>query len=497
MEETGDDEGIPLAPVAEFTEVETVNDEALAAGAEFLGLRSKLASRAAWLRRRPLDERQRAVRAWALWDWSTQPFNSVIITFVFIPLYLTSSAFLEPRVAALPVADPIRQHALDDLAAGIGGWVTFAGIAIALLAPVLGQRADATGKRKHWLGFANLTLILLMAALFFVYPAPHFFALGAALVAFGSVIDTVANVNYNALITSVSTPDTVGRISGLGWGLGYLGGILALVIVVIIDGTGWFGLDPSTGLPFRLIALGCAAWALLFGWPIYKYVPEPPVPDERERLSWKQSYLMLFQQIRYLFYTSRSTFWFLITSAIYRDGLSGIFTFGAVIAAVSFGFSPQEVIIFGIAANLVAGISTILLGRLDDYWGARRVIVGSLAVLLITGFVALFLHSLGPIIFWVFGLILCATVGPAQAASRSYLARVAPQGRESEIFGLYATCGKAASFMSAALWTIFIAAFGATIWGLLGILLVIAVGLAGLIFLVKTPPRPNRRSVNA
>ncbi|MCL1801161.1 MAG: MFS transporter [Promicromonosporaceae bacterium] len=431
------------------------------------------------------------IRAWAMWDWSTQPFNSVLITFVFIPLYLTSAAFLDPRIAELPPADPIRIHGLDELAAGVGGWMTIAGIGIALLAPVLGQRADASGRRKVWLGGANLLLVLIMAALFFVRADPAFFALGAALMAFGSVIDTVANVNYNALINSVSTPKTIGRISGLGWGLGYLGGIVALVIVVVLEMTGWFGIETAYGLPFRLIALGCAVWAVVFGWPVYRYVPEPPVAEGRRKVGWGESYVLLFRQVRSIFYTSRSTFWFLIASAIYRDGLSGIFTFGAVIAAVSFGFGVQEVMIFGIVANLVAGVSTILVGRLDDYWGARRVIILSLTVLIVAGSVALALNGLGPIVFWIFGLILCATVGPAQAASRSYLARVAPPGHESEIFGLYATSGKAASFMSAGLWTIFITTFGATIWGLLGILLVIATGLTALILLVKTPPKSS------
>ena len=444
----------------------------------------------------PEGPAKRAVRSWVLWDWSTQPFNSVLITFVFIPLYLTSAAFLEPRIAELPAGDPIRLRALDDLAAGVGGWMTLAGIGIALIAPVLGQRADASGNRKTWLGVSNLLLVGIMAALFFVRADPAYFYLGAALMAFGSVIDTVANVNYNALINSVSTPATVGRISGLGWGLGYLGGIVALVIVVALDAFNWFGMETAAGLPFRLIALGSAIWAVVFGWPLYRFVPEPPVVGEREKVSWVGSYVLLFRQVQYLFYSARATFWFLIASAIYRDGLSGIFTFGAVIAALTFGFEPQEVIIFGIAANLVAGISTILVGRLDDYWGARRVVITSLSVLLIAGLVAFFLHGFGPIIFWVFGLILTATVGPAQAASRSYLARVAPPGHESEIFGLYATAGKAASFMSAGLFTVFIATFGATVYGLLGILIVIAAGLAALVFLVRTPPRLGHQATS-
>jgi len=431
-----------------------------------------------------------AVRAWAMWDWSTQPFNSIIITFVFIPLYLTSLSFLDPRYAILPPNDPVRVAALDRLTAGIGAWVTIAGIFIALLAPVLGQRADATGKRKRWLFWANLLLVLIMFALFFVRAEPRYFMLGAALVAFGSVIDTVANVNYNALLSSVSTPKTVGRVSGFGWGSGYMGGIVALIIVIILQFSNWFGMDTSGGLPFRLIALGCAIWAIIFGWPLYRYVPEPERTVTRTKMGIVESYKSVFEMIKDLFFHSRTTFWFLIASAIYRDGLAGIFTFGAVIAAVSFGFSTEMVMLFGVAANLIAGISTMLVGRLDDLWGARRVIQISLLVLLASGIIALIFHNLGAPIFWIFGLILCATVGPAQSASRSFLARVTPPGHESEIFGLYATTGKAASFLSAGMWTIFIAAFGATIWGLVGILLVIAIGLGALMLLVRDDGLP-------
>ncbi|MEV1128841.1 MFS transporter [Agromyces sp. NPDC049794] len=429
---------------------------------------------------------RRQVVAWALWDWATQPFNSVILTFVFTALYLTSGTFLDPAVAALDEGDPAREAGLADLASGLGWAITIAGVLIALLAPVLGQRADIAGRRKLWLGGATLALVATMFALFFVQGEPAYFLLGISLIAAGTVFSEIAGVNYNAMLVQVSTPKTVGKVSGLGWGLGYIGGIVALVIVVVAETFDWWGMPTENGLAFRVIAVGCAVWTLVFAWPLFVYVPEAPPAPRREHVSFFRGYVVLVKDIIALWRDSRPTFWFLLASAVFRDGLAGVFAFGAVIAAVAFGFSSSEVLIFGIAANLLAGVSTILAGRFDDRFGARAVIIFSLSGLVVAGLAVFFLHDAGKLVFWIFGLVLTLFVGPAQAASRSFLARVTPAGRESEIFGLYATTGRAASFLSPLLWAGLIAAFGATYWGILGIVIVLAAGLVLMLF-VKAP----------
>ncbi|GAA1798876.1 MFS transporter [Agromyces neolithicus] len=430
---------------------------------------------------------RRQVFSWALWDWATQPFNSVILTFVFTALYLTSDTFLDPAVAALGEGDPAYERALAELASALGWAITIAGILIALLAPVLGQRADVSGRRKVWLGGATAALVLCMVALFFVQGAPAYFILGISLIAAGTVFSEIAGVNYNAMLVQVSTPKTVGKVSGLGWGLGYIGGIVALVLVVVATTFDWWGMPTDNGLAYRVIALGCAVWTLLFAWPVLVYVPEAAPAPGRERVSFWRNYIVLVQDIIALWRDSRPTFWFLLASAVFRDGLAGVFAFGAVIAAIVFHFTSNEVLLFGIAANLLAGLSTILAGRFDDRFGARAVIIFSLAGLLIAGLAVFFFHDTGKLVFWVFGLVLTLFVGPAQAASRSFLARVTPAGRESEIFGLYATTGRAASFLSPLLWAALIAAFGATYWGILGIMIVLAAGLVLMLF-VKVPP---------
>lgn len=431
---------------------------------------------------------RKQVISWAMWDWATQPFNSVILTFVFASLYLVSDSFLAPEIAALPANDPIKDRALADLASGYGLVTTLAGILILLLAPVLGQRADSAGKKKRWLVIATFGLALVQFALFFTFAEPAWFWFGATVLALGSVVSEIAGVNYNAMLRQVSTPRTIGKVSGLGWGLGYIGGIIALVIVVALNFADWFGLDVSDGLAYRLIAVGCAVWTVIFALPLILNVPEaPPSADHRGQVGFFRSYVVLVQDVVKLYRTARPAFWFLIASAVYRDGLAGVFAFGGVLAAVAFGFSANEVIIFGIAANLVAGVSTILAGRADDRFGARAVILTALTVLVAMALFVFAFASAGVIVFWIGGLILCACVGPAQAASRSMLARVTPEGMQGEIFGLYATTGRVASPLSPAMWTLSIGIFGSTIYGVLGIALVLLLGLVLLLF-VKFPP---------
>jgi UMF1 family MFS transporter len=422
---------------------------------------------------------RKQVWSWALWDWATQPFNTVILTFVF-SVYLTSDLFLPDGTPA----DASGENAV--LTSGLGLAIGVAGILIALLAPVLGQRADASGRRKLTLGIATGLLIVTTALLFVVEADYAFFWVGAGLIAIGSVFSEIAGVNYNAMLVQVSTPKTVGRISGLGWGFGYLGGIVALVIVVVMQQNGWFGITTDGGLNIRVVALGCAVWTVLFCIPIFLKVPEAPPAAGRERVSFFRSYVVLVKDIARIFRETRATFWFLLASAVFRDGLAGVFTFGAIIAATVFGFSQLEVILFGVAANIIAGVSTIVAGRFDDRFGARAVIITALTGLVVAGLVVFFARDLGTVVFWVFGLLLTVFVGPAQAASRSFLARVTPAGREGEIFGLYATTGRAASFLSPLAWAGAIAIFGSTAWGVLGIVLILLVGLVLMLF-VRIP----------
>jgi UMF1 family MFS transporter len=429
---------------------------------------------------------RKRVYAWAFWDWATQPFNTVLITFVWVPSFLTSTFFLDPDV----VGTAGEEVALGQLAANLGAGITVAGLLIAFLAPVLGQQADRTQRQKLQLMIFTGLLVLTQLGLSFVQPGQEWFWVGVGLIAIGSVFNEIAGVNYNALLVSVSNSKTVGKVSGLGWGFGYLGGIIALATVVglILSGV----LQGDSALTFQLVALGCTIWTVIFVIPIFVSVPEPKTRQVGEKLGLWGSYIELGRSVKRLYKEARPTFWFLLASAVYRDGLSAVFVFGAVIASIVFGFGFTDLVIFGIALNVVAGISTIIAGRLDDRFGPKNVILVAVFGLVACTTAVFVLVDLGTPMFWAVGLILAAFVGPAQAASRSFLARVTPAGREGEVFGLYATTGRAAGWMASLLWAVFIQLAGnQAIYGLLGIALVLLVGGVMLLF-VKAPARSPR-----
>ena len=426
---------------------------------------------------------RKRVFSWALWDWATQPFNTVLLTFVWVPSFLTSTFFLEPDV----VGTPQEELALGQLAADLGYGITVAGLLIALLAPVLGQRADRAGRQKLQLMIFTGLLVLTQFGMFFVQPGAEWFWMGVALIAVGSVFGEIAGVNYNALLVSVSNPKTVGKVSGLGWGFGYLGGIIALALVVglILGGI----LDGTVAFTFQVIALGATIWTIIFSIPIFVNVPELPKSHTGDQVGFFASYRELAKGVVKLYREARPTFWFLLASAVYRDGLSAVFTFGSVLAGIVFGFTFTDLVIFGIVLNLIAGVSTIIAGRLDDRLGPKRVILFSVFGLVVCTLAVFVLVDLGAIILWIAGIILALFVGPAQAASRSFLARVTPAGREGEVFGLYATTGRAAGWMASSLWVAFISLSGnQTIFGILGISLVLLLGGIMLLF-VKAPNR--------
>jgi MFS transporter, UMF1 family len=356
----------------------------------------------------------------------------------------------------------------------------------------MGQRADRAGRQKLQLFIFTALLIVAQLGLAFVQPGAEWFWMGVALIAIGSVFGEIAGVSYNALLISVSTPKTVGKVSGLGWGFGYLGGIVALTIVVglILGGI----LDGEQGTTFQIIALGATVWTIIFVIPIFLSVPEPPKRAADEKVGFLRSYIELGRSIARLWRETRPTFWFLLASAVYRDGLSAVFTFGSVIAAIVFGFGFTDLVIFGIALNIVAGVSTILAGRLDDRFGPKLVILISVFGLVACTLIVFFFADLGSGLFWAVGIVLAAFVGPAQAASRSFLARVTPAGREGEVFGLYATTGRAAGWMASLLWGVFIAiAANQTLFGILGISIVLAAGGIMLLF-VKAPERASTKN---
>jgi UMF1 family MFS transporter len=215
----------------------------------------------------------------------------------------------------------------------------------------------------------------------------------------------------------------------------------------------------------------------VFAIPVLLAVPENKAVDPDSKLGIFGSYAKLFRKIFGLWKNAPQTFYFLLASAVYRDGLVGVFLFGGILAGKVFGLSDTEVIFFAIGGNLIAGLGVFAGGVLDDRFSSKGVIIGSLAGLIVSGTLLFVLNDGGPMVFWVFGLLLTMFVGPAQAASRSLIARLAPEGGEGELFGLYATTGRAISFITPALFALLVTLGGADYWGILGIVAVLALGL--------------------
>ncbi len=421
------------------------------------------------LEQRPVSRRQ--IAAWASWDWGSAAFNAIMTTFVFT-VYLTTTKEFGGEEYVSQV---------------LGSALTIAGFLIAVLAPVVGQRSDAGGKRKLWLGVNSALVVILTALCFFVYPEPQFLLLAVTLLAAANVFMEFAGVNYNAMLLQISTPSTIGKISGFGWGMGYVGGILALAIVLFGFITpGFLGIPTEGSLNVRMVAVFSAVWFGLFAIPVLLAVPELPKKAAGPRIGFIASYGLLFRRIKAIFRTSPHTIFFLGASAIFRDGLAAVFTFGGVIAAGTFGFDLQDVIIFAIAGNLVAAVGAIAGGYFDDRAGPKPVIIASLLGILVAGGAMFFMTTATG--FWVFGLFLCLFVGPAQSSSRAYLARLSPEGESGELFGLYATTGRAVSFLAPALFTLFITIGGQQRFGILGILTVVLIGLLVLLP-VRSPER--------
>ena len=420
---------------------------------------------------------KRQVAAWAAWDWGSASFNAVMVTFVF-GTYLSSEAF---------GADA---RGTEWLSRGMA----VAGIIVALTAPVLGRRADQGGRRKLWLALNTAVVIAVTGLSFFVAPHEQYLLLGVMLLSIGTVFFEFAEVQINAILVQISTPQTVGRISGIGWGAGYLGGIVLLLIVYVgfVSGdAAWFGIPHEQSLNIRAVAVVAAVWFLVFSLPVLFAVPSPTAAQQEGTGAPAEtvlgSYRALWERLCRLWREDRNTLKFLIASAVFRDGVGAVFLYGGALGTTVFGIADGDVIVFAIVANVVAAAGAFAGGWLDDRFGPRAVILGSIAAMCATA-VGLF-FSEGPRAFWIGGLILCLFVGPVQSASRAFLGRLTTPQTAGELFGLYATTGRAVGFITPALSSVALAITGDQRWIIPTIVLVILAG-GVLLLSVNTPHRP-------
>ena len=408
----------------------------------------------------PIYPPRAAVISWIFFDWAAQPYFTLITTFVFAPYFATHVA-----------ADPASGQALWGFATAA------AGLVIALMSPVLGAIADASGRRKPWIAGFGALLVIGSCLMWFGKPGdpgvipPLLLAYGIATI--GVEFATVFN---NAMMPTLVPPDEIGRLSGTGWATGYIGGILSLILVLgflaaspetgrtLFGFTPLFGLDPLTHQGDRISGPLSGIWFIVFVIPMFLLTPDYPARlSARDAL--REGMTGLRQTLREL-PQRKSMAAFLLANMIYTDGLVSLFAFGGIYAAGTFGWDTIQIGTFGILLAIAGTIGAWVGGKLDDSLGPKRVIAGSLLILLFAIVAILFVDKDSVFLvkvappapggalfsgaseraYLLLGCLIGIAGGPLQAASRTLLIRMAPEDRIAQYFGLFALTGKVTSF---------------------------------------------------
>jgi UMF1 family MFS transporter len=388
--------------------------------------------------------RRGRVAAWALYDVANSSFTTLIVTFIY------STYFVQ-----------YMSGTGADLTSTWTTGVAVTAIAVALISPLLGAIADRGGYRKRFLLSFSATCVAATSALAFLEPGQAQTAIVVFVVA--NIAFEMGAAFYDSFLPDLVPQEKIGRVSGLGWGLGYVGGILALLLALqgfVLTGAplygifaDLFGLTAEGGANVRATALLVAVWFAVFTLPFVFLVPEPPVRGDTGGGAAGGAVMAGFRQLAVSFREIRryrQIIRLIVARLLYNDGLVVIFSLGAVFAQRVYGFTIDETILFGIALNVSAGIGAFAFGFLDDRIGGRNTILLSLAGLSGAGLLAVAGQS--RITFWVAALVVGLLVGPNQSASRSLLGRFVPDDKEAEFFGFFAFSGKATAFLGPALY---------------------------------------------
>lgn len=407
-------------------------------------------------------ENKRAIWSWSLYDFANSSFTTLIVTFIYATYFTQAIA-----------DDPIHGTALWSRG------ITITALVVAFCSPVLGAIADRGGYRKLFVLVTTLVCIIATAALYTVLPGQVIAAL--VLVVIANIAYELGTVFYNAFLPDLAPEGRIGTVSGLAWGLGYIGGLLALVIALLTlvqPETPWFGFSTQDGENIRATTLVVAVWFLVFSLPLLLWVPE-----DRSRASVSGRVIVeAFAQLRHTLVEVRKyrhTVRFLIARLIYNDGLVTVFAFGGIYAAGTFGFTFEEVLFFGIIINIGAGLGAAAMGILDDRIGGKRTIVISLVGLIAATLLAILATSATG--FWVAGILIGLFVGPNQAASRSLMGRFVPHQLENEFFGFFAFSGKLTAFIGPFLLGVLTDISGSQRVGVSIVVVLFALGLALLL----------------
>jgi UMF1 family MFS transporter len=410
---------------------------------------------------------RRAIFSWCLYDWANSAFSTVIGTFIF-SVYFARGIY-------------------GDETAGSAVWgyaIGFAGLAVAVVSPVLGAVADRAGRRKPWLAAFVALTVLPVALLWFAEPSPDYVVYTVACVVLATFTFELANVFYNAMLNDIAPEDRVGRVSGWAWGAGYAGGLgcLGLALVAFVQPeTPWFGVGRENAENIRITAPLVAVWFTLFAVPLFLFTPDEPRAGMRLRAAVGAGLRQLRGTLRDV-RRYRAIVLFLIASALYRDGLATLFAMGGLYAAGTFAMTYEQILLFAIALNVSAGIGAAGFGWIDDWLGSRRTVMVSLVGLMAFGVPVLLVEDMR--LFVALAIGLGVFVGPAQAAGRSYMARISPPAMQTEMFGLYALAGKSVAFLGPILFGLATDAFGSQRAGMTVVFLFF---LAGALVLRHVP----------
>jgi len=400
-----------------------------------------------------------SIAAWCMYDFASSAFSTIITTFIFATYFTT-------RIAENEV---IGTHQWANA-------IALSGLIIALCSPLFGSIADHSGYHKRWLLFFTIMCIVSCALLWFAFPSPAWVNYTLVCVVFGTVGLEVGTVFYNAYLPYIVPRNYLGRISGWGWGSGYLGGILALLVVLLFFvKSNTLDLDLGTAAQIRISGPFVAVWIALFSLPLFLILKDIPSKGRRlpeaVSLGWRE----LIRVLKSL-PSEKNVFIYLISHMIYADGLNTLFAFGGIYAAGTYGLSFEEVLIFGITMNITAGLGALLLSWVDDYMGSKPTVVFSLVSITLLGIPILFLHD--KYAFWALALVLCIFIGPIQSASRSLMVRlIAKKEMSTEMFGLYALSGKITAFMGPWILGWVTLLFGSQRVGMATVLVFFAVGM--------------------
>jgi UMF1 family MFS transporter len=371
---------------------------------------------------------RRAVWSWALYDFANSPFTTLVVTFVYAA-YFT------------------RAIAPDEIS-GTTLWsrgVTITALTVALLSPLAGALADRGGYRKLFLLLSTVICVGGTLALYPVLPGDTTRALVFFVIA--NIAFEMGMVFYNAFLPDIAPRHRIGRISGFGWALGYVGGLLALVlalVALVLPEQPWLGISKEAGENIRATNLMVAVWFAVFSLPIFLWVKEDKSRITRGGSILRASFGQLastFREVR----GYRQVVRFLVARMIYNDALVTVFAFGGIYAAGTFGFTQSEIIVFGIVLNLTAGLGAWVMGNLDDRLGGKKTLLISIVGLSVASLLAVV--SPNKVLFWVAGIVIGIFAGPNQAASRSLMGRFVPPEKENEFYGFFAFSGKATAFV--------------------------------------------------